>query len=519
MKIISSLKIEKPFYIVLNIFFLCIICELIFILILNSSKIIYTVDDSYIHLALAENIYRGHYGINMEEYSCPSSSIPWPFLLAPFSRFGFGYLVPFIFNLISSIGSVFIVWLFIKLVFLQNFPESKKDRMGYLLLILLIPVFNLIGSIFTGMEHSLQVFLTILIIYGLISSFYKEHFPNWLYIAIIIAPLIRYENLSISLASLLFLYQKGKKKNALISFGAIVILLTAFSVFLLSLGLEALPISILQKGNVTSSGGIFYSIIENIKINTTFERRCVVLLAYTVVLILILINGNRKKEERFLAGCMSAAILMHIAAGKSGRYIVYLWSASILTFLFLYREGLIRFILKYNFLKTAFYFSTASIIFSYSYIYLIIITPLASNNIYEQQYQIHRFAKDYYKKRVAVNDLGYTSFQNDNYVLDLAGLGSMEVYKEKKDGNNYDWMNRVMSHHMVEVAIIYRSWFPNIPPTWNKAAELYLGKKKYSPADSVVSIYAVNKESLIQVQSLLKKFGRTLPAGIKLIEY
>src|SRR3954471_11916641 len=43
----------------------------------------YTLDDPYIHLALAERIALGHYGINLGEVTAPSSSILWPFLLLP----------------------------------------------------------------------------------------------------------------------------------------------------------------------------------------------------------------------------------------------------------------------------------------------------------------------------------------------------------------------------------------------------------------------------------------------------
>ncbi|MBD0271632.1 MAG: hypothetical protein ICV73_06845, partial [Acetobacteraceae bacterium] len=43
----------------------------------------YTLDDPYIHLALAEQIARGHYGINPGEVTAPSSSVLWPFLLLP----------------------------------------------------------------------------------------------------------------------------------------------------------------------------------------------------------------------------------------------------------------------------------------------------------------------------------------------------------------------------------------------------------------------------------------------------
>ena len=47
----------------------------------SDGSFIYTLDDPYIHLALAKNIRLGNYGINLDELSSPSPSILWPFLL------------------------------------------------------------------------------------------------------------------------------------------------------------------------------------------------------------------------------------------------------------------------------------------------------------------------------------------------------------------------------------------------------------------------------------------------------
>src|SRR5687768_15402526 len=55
---------------------------LLIILIQNSGGFSYSLDDPYIHLALSENLLRGHYGINPMEFSAPSSSIGYPFLLS-----------------------------------------------------------------------------------------------------------------------------------------------------------------------------------------------------------------------------------------------------------------------------------------------------------------------------------------------------------------------------------------------------------------------------------------------------
>ena len=47
-----------------------------------------------------------------------------------------------------------------------------------------------------------------------------------------------------------------------------------------------------------------------------------------------------------------------------------------------------------------------------------IILPRSSpGNIYYQQQQMHRFAADYYKGNVAVNDLGWVAYKNDNYKM------------------------------------------------------------------------------------------------------
>jgi len=59
----------------------------------------YTLDDAYIHLAMAENIYQGHYGINLSEASSPSSNVLWPFLLVPTIMTGLGHLFPLFLNI------------------------------------------------------------------------------------------------------------------------------------------------------------------------------------------------------------------------------------------------------------------------------------------------------------------------------------------------------------------------------------------------------------------------------------
>lgn len=516
MKVFPLIKEKKTLFIPLSVFLVIILAEIITILLLNSGLMVYNLDDAYIHLALAENIIRGHYGVNLGEFSSPSSSILWPFILAPFSRLDWGYYIPLIINVCSSTGTLIVFWLIVKLIFPKDKAYNQKINNAVILFtILLIVATNLIGLIFTGMEHSFQVFLTVLIIWGLINQIRNKRILWWLLSAIILAPLIRYENIPLSLAALTFLYLYGYKKQAVISFVIITAIMAGFSIFLLNLGLDPLPLSVYEKSSVISAGGSFYSLAQNL-IKNLLSPRCDLLIIYLFLFSLIIFSGKKNKEERLFAACVSIAILLHIIVGKPGRYIFYIWTASTLSILYLYRERFVSIANKNSFTKIAFAFSIIVALFSYKYIEGIVTTPIASNNIYEQQYQMHRFIVDYYKKPVSINDLGYVSYKNDYYIMDLVGLASLESLNHWRARDNIEWINTISKEHNVKFAMIYDSWFHPIPPSWHKIAELYLGKVKITPSDSVVSFYILNDNIKGEIISELEKYKTTLPKDVRL---
>ena len=510
---------NKTLFVPLIIFTAIVFAEIITILLLNSGLMVYNIDDAYIHLALAENIIRGHYGVNLGEFSSPSSSILWPFILAPFSRLGFGYYIPLIINVCSAAGTLIVFWLIIKLIFPNdNADNQKMNNAVVLFTILLIVTTNLIGLIFTGMEHSFQVFLTVLIIWGLINQIQKKLISWWFIAAIIIAPLIRYENIPLSLVGLIFLYIYGYKKQTVISFVAITLIIVGFSFFLLILGLNPLPLSVYEKSKVISAGVSIYSLEQNL-IKNIISPRCTLLIIYLFFLGYIVFSRKKTKAEKVFAICIAIAILFHLIVGKPGRYIFYIWTASTLSILYLYREWLVKVVIQNNFFKTALVSSIIVVLLSYKYIEGIITTPIASNNIYEQQYQMHRFIVDYYKNSVSVNDLGYISYKNDYYVMDLVGLASQKALNHWRAKDNMAWINTISKEHNVKFAMIYDSWFHPIPANWHKVAELHLGKVKISPSDTVVSFYILNNNIKDKVNSELKKFKLTLPKDVRLKIY
>ena len=121
-------KINIPLYVGIAFLACLILIEFVSIMMLNSGLLVYTLDDPYIHLALAENIKQGHYGINISEFSAPSSSPLWPFILAPFSSYPYS---AFYINAVSAIASVIVlvkILNFIKLGLLKCLVKFKRPH-------------------------------------------------------------------------------------------------------------------------------------------------------------------------------------------------------------------------------------------------------------------------------------------------------------------------------------------------------------------------------------------------------
>lgn len=489
--------------------------ELAAILFLNDGFLTYTLDDPYIHLALGENIIKGHYGVNLTEFSAPSSSIIWPLLIAPFSSFEY---FPFLINVIAASGTVFI---FSRIIH-SSFPESNEALIAdfaSVSMVALILATNIIGLIFTGMEHSLQVFCTSLIAYGLIIEAKAGAVRPWLSVATVIAPLIRYENMAVSAAVILYLLGgKYYRKSAVILI-MIIALLGGFSLYLRSLGLNAFPSSVSVKSCVIGSGGRFQAIKENISKNISLRQGLVLLFGLPILVTFIIFS--RSEKSRRLAASTACAIILHFIAGRFdwyNRYEIYIWSFFLLISIFCFGQPLLKLLgtetkkLKVRF---ALMFCCFLVIFCPQYLIGLFTLPVAANNIYEQHYQMHRFAVEYYGKPVAVNDIGYVCYKNRNYVLDLWGLASSEVFAERLKSTDNEWLDELTQKKNTRLVMIYDTWFKKLPDKWKKLGELHLGEARIIPSESKVAFYATDPKDYTEIKKKLNEFVQTLPGRVK----
>lgn len=454
----------------------------------------YTLDDPYIHLALAEKIAGGHYGINWGEASSPASSVLWPFLLAPFSATSFAAAVPLVLGLLASIGALLAVESLGRAAGWSSWARTLAGGVA-------IPAFNLIGLAFTGMEHALQVALCVASVAGLARVSLGEA-PGWLAAVLVLGPLVRYENLAFSVPAIAYLAWRGSRRAAIGSAAALVAALGGFSLFLLSRSLPALPTSVLKKARPGWIG---------LRLNLATPE-CWLLLTLGALLGFVVLSRERPARERGLALAGIASIGAHVVFGQFGwfhRYEVYAIAGSLTLAAFLFREAIAR---PAGLAAALVVVALASA----PYVRAALDTPDAARNIYDQQLQMRRFALEVLHAPVAVNDLGAVSFGNDRYVLDLEGLGSLTALRMRRLKTDGLWIDALAEEHGVRFAMLYEKIFPELPKDWIPLADLWLSGRAVTPFDVRVTFFARGGAEAARVRPLLDAFRRTLPAGVRL---
>jgi hypothetical protein len=501
----------------LTAFLLIVLIEFSAIIGLNDGKLIFTLDDPYIHLALAENIRHGHYGVNCEEPSSPSSSIVWPFILAPFAHLSCSAYVIFTISLLASVGTLLVCGKIVTDA-TESFEHPKKYLFAAIVTALLIFATNLVGLIFNGMEHSLQLFWTVLVVYGLIREKRDKPLPWLLFAGIVLGPLVRYENLAISVPALIYLFIRGHRKEAVMCALPLVAGIAAFSLFLHKIGLPPFPASVLVKSRVVSSSGSLVILLKNLRVSLLKTKGPLLALA-TLPLIYVVWSPQRAAKHRLLALAAVSSVALHLIVGRSGwysRYEIYVWTSAILAIIYLHSGWLRSLLCSQGMIRSSVLLGLLAASTSVPYLDALISTPLASNNIYEQQYQMNRFVTEYYQAPVAVNDLGWVSYRNDEYVLDLWGMGSAEALRAKQHSDCPDWMNDLMQKHDVRLAMVYDTWFPETPDNWILVGKLHLGRTRITPSHTVVTFYATDHATHSRTVGLLRQFKTSLPRGVKL---
>lgn len=491
--------------------YLAVVVGLLFtILHRDDWKFTYTLDDPYIHLALAENLAHGHYGINPGEAASPSSSVVWPFLLAPAARWAWCEYLPLALNVLFCglaawwIGRIVDGW----------GRGSWPGRFAIAAALMLAA--NLAGLTFIGMEHGLQVLIAAVCAAGMVDAYAGRPVPAACLWAVALGPMVRYEDFALVVAIGVVLLAQDRRGTALRVAGASVVGPALFSLFLLSRGLPALPTSVLVKAHAYSiAGGESMAAIRmkywGTDVGTMREYAWWALLGVAVLLALFAVREKQRVRRAVLCGAVLAAGLQ-LAVGQFNwfhRYEVYgvAFTALVAATALVESTRVPRTVLAAGLLAVAFPYAQA-----------LWQTPAAASNVYQQQYQMHRFVADFYRQPVAVNDIGWVSYRRPGgvRVLDLWGLASPEA--SRMPDKDTDWMDAMTLTHRTGLAIIYPDWYEEgAPDDWDPLATMCITSPRTSVARPCVVFYrtAVGDRALLTAE--VAAFARTLPASVRIV--
>ena len=245
--------------------------------------------------------------------------------------------------------------------------------------------------------------------------------------------------------------------------------------------------------------------------STTLKQILVPDHSILVVLFLTLAGlawGEHDRARRFALAGAAIAARLHLAIGPFGwfhRYEVYVVLFSTLVVLYVLHERQ-RMLLGWYVLGL--------LACAGPYIEAWRTTIEGTRDTYLLQYQMHRFADRFYTGNVAINDLGLVSYGRhpDQYVLDLIGLGSVEAASEKD--KTPAWRDGITREHQIGAVMIFRSWFPDVPPDWTRVGAICLIHPPVMLPDSCIQFYATPLESSEDLRRRFSAFAKTLPPGV-----
>lgn len=476
----------------------------------NNGTFVYALDDAYIHLDLADQIWRyGHYGLNPHHFAAPSSSILWPLLLAPFAATPVFTLMPFIYGTFAAMGAT---------ALLQRLIMASGYASYALWLTLLCALgLNLPGLALLGMEHGLHVFLTLAVALGLIFHLQGRALPWWFWSAVVLGPLVRYEGALVSGAALGLLFLRGLRRESLLAGFAMVVPLFCFSVFLLHNGQEALPSSVMVKklrvGD--NSTGFWLFLLKSVYVSLLNPASVLLLLGGLLFPLVSLLQLKRLPKDTGVQVLAALAMFLlgnllfgRLSPWETPRYTSYALAFAVPLACWLARPHIRPALL-------VLLLGLASLPGLWSSLWQ---THTISHAIYQQQYQMHRLVRDYWHAPIAVNDIGLVGVGNPNFVLDLVGLEEASLRRRSQSGDPA-WLKNTLNERNIKLVVLYRSWFtPAERAGLEPVAELFRSQPT-AFGDRSALFLTPDPGAADDIRTILRQWAVTLPNGSSLVIY
>lgn len=497
------------------------------------NHLVYSLDDAYIHMSISKNLAEyGIWGVTKYEFASCSSSLIWTLLLAAvYYIFSPNEITPFIFNIIPAVLIIISAYFLL----LKSGVTGKIYQLSVLIFIILLP--PLPPLIFTGLEHVLHILISILFVYfaaETLSGNYNKKFILITALLAILLPVIRYEGIAIVTGFCFLLILQRKWFASLAIFVSAILPVFIFGLVSISKGWSFFPNSLMLKASLPDvySFDDFIGFIGVLGDGFLPNGRFIIFISMFTLLIISIIIYSYYKSSLWLK--KRNFNLLTLLFFNVGLYLVYSrsgWSYRYQSFII----SLSIFVLSVILYK---YFSNDSVIpkwrnFAVRTVTILVIIvigvygvkliseiPATARNIYEQQYQMGIFLKEYYNgSAVALNDIGACNYFADIKCVDMWGLSDIEISKmRRKENFTKEDIRKVTTRKNVRIAIVYDSWFEEngsimLPGEWIKTGEWKIIDNIIA-GDDVVSFYAVNREEEIHLMNNLRQFSSRLPQTV-----
>lgn len=499
----------------------------------NHGLFIYAGDDPYISMAVARTFaHHGVWGVTPYHFTSASSTILWIFVLSLTDLIWPGnHLGPLLWNLLFAL-----LVLVVGYAILNRYKVPAKVQFAALLsVIVLVPLPTVVMS---GMEHTLQTlvsFLTVFVAGQVISGESPNHARRHAVLLLLLAPVAtttRFEGMFLiaAIGGLLLLRRRWLLAGALGLCGFLPVLI--HGIISVAHGWFWFPASVLLKATLPQSHSglsLVVSVVNSFFVNAhQAPHMLTLLIAVLVVYIAASGRGSAWTESRQVMGAVLAALWLAQLEFVGGSPL-YRYDAHLCALSFLYLAVQVPVIVPQfpRLLSLSTWANSRNIACVLLGAVLVLpqivkggrllwFLPLCTNNLYEQQYQMGLFVHRYYQgSTVALNDIGAVNFLADIHCLDVMGLATIEVARERRRGTfGIDEMGAMAKQTGARIAIIYDTWFPGqVPQGWVRVGRWTIPNNVLNGGDTVC-FYAVSPGEAQYLSQSLTDFSSQLPADV-----
>jgi hypothetical protein len=479
-----------------------------------SGRFTYPLDDTYIHLSMADQVLRhGVWGVAGQSVSASSSPV-WTLLLVLAGGLGLPLEpMPLVLNLVSSI-----VLLVAVDAALRN--ASVADWLRTVALTGIVVTVPLPWLTVIGMEHVLHAGLCVWFLLA-VRRFDER---RWRVTAIALAallPLIRFESVFIIVAAILVLGRQWRREAITIGLASAASGVIFEAVAAVN-GWMWLPNSVLVK---TQGWTAFLNLVDvnawgswfllgamsatllalaamqlRWPVPSRFRREAAIV--FIVVHLQLMLVGDVPRYGAYLYGLITVAYVSTVwdVARSRWRGPLTLRDASYAVVLGL---PVLGFLTSVTATRAQF-----------------LDVPVAMRNIEDQQRQMARFAREFLSipGAVVINDLGLVAYEGGRPIVDFAGIGDTEIARLKISGDlSASALDQIVSRRGAPVAMVYESWlgFPTgpagAPSSWTPIGKWTIADNRIC-GDETVTVYATEAQFIETVRRDFSRFSRTLPA-------